>query len=133
MKKYILCLIMLLTLCSCGMDNKSNLDIDINSGISYDDKDNGISTRVDKFYYKDNNSTMNLIIKNNNDYDVYIGKYSILVYDKDDKLIGSFNPEFNEVLPSGKETNQMFSTEADYSDAYKLEYVFDDVKENTKE
>ena len=132
MKKYILCLIMLLTLCSCGRNNKSNLDIDINSGISYDDKDNGISTRVDKFYYKDNNSTINLIIKNNNDYDIYIGKYSILVYDKKDKLIGSFNPEYNEVLPGGKETNQMFSTEADYSDAYKLEYVFDDVKENTK-
>ena len=132
MKKYILCLIMLLTLCSCGRNNKSNLDIDINSGISYDDKDNGISTRVDKFYYKDNNSTINLIIINNNDYDIYIGKYSILVYDKKDKLIGSFNPEFNEVLPGGKETNQMFSTEADYSDAYKLEYVFDDVKENTK-
>ena len=119
-------------LCGCGNKTDKLKDIDISEGSEYT-TDSGISVKVDKFYYNDNSSTVNLIIKNNNDYDVYIGKYDVMVYDKDNTLIGSFTPNFNEVLKASSETNQMFSVNDDYSNAYKFEYIFDDVKENTSE
>lgn len=118
---------MLFMMCSCGKSD---------SGILDDGKyttDSGIYVYVDSFSYEDGYSIVNLILKNNNDYDVYIGDYIVNVYDKDDKLIGVFNPNFDDVLKSGESTNQMFSTEADYSKAYRFEYKFDDVKENTEE
>lgn len=127
MKKFILCLVMLFMMCSCGKSD---------SGILDDGKyttDSGIYVYVDSFSYEDGYSIVNLILKNNNDYDVYIGDYIVNVYDKDDKLIGVFNPNFDDVLKSGESTNQMFSTEADYSKAYRFEYKFEDVKENTEE
>lgn len=132
MKKYILCLIMVFMLCGCGNKIEERVDIDISDGSEYT-MDNGISVKVDKFYYMDSSSTVNLIIKNNNDYDVYIGKYDVMVYDKDNTLIGSFTPDFSDVLKANTEINQMFSVNDDYSDGYKFEYVFDDVKENTSE
>ena len=61
-------------LCSCSKSiNKeetiNNINIDGNGEYT---TDSGISVKIDKFYYKDNSSTVNLLIKNNNDYDIYV-------------------------------------------------------------
>lgn len=129
MKKIILCFLMIFMLCSCAKDLKkeevTNININVNKEYT---TDSGISVKIDKFYYKDNSSTVNLLIKNNNDYDIYIGKYDVMVYDKNNKLIGIFTPNLNTVIIANTETNQMFSVADDYSRAYKFEYIFDDVK-----
>ena len=129
MKRYILCLIMVFMLCSCGKnDNNINIKDDGDYTTS-----SGIGVTVDKFYYEDGSSNVDLIIKNNNSYDVYIGNYVVNVYDKNDNLVGTFNPNFDDVLKAGGSVTQMFSTKDDYSDGYRFEYIFDDVKENTSE
>ncbi|MGN1341629.1 MAG: hypothetical protein ACI4VL_00165 [Bacilli bacterium] len=130
MKKIILCFLIAVMLCSCSKSiNKeetiNNINIDGNGEYT---TDSGISVKIDKFYYKDNSSTVNLLIKNNNNYDIYIGKYDVMVYDKNNKLIGIFTPNLNTVIKANTETNQMFSVANDYSRAYKFEYIFDDVK-----
>lgn len=130
MKKIILCFLIAVMLCSCSKNiNKeetiNNINIDGNGEYT---TDSGISAKIDKFYYKDNSSTVNLIVKNNNDYDVYIGEYSVMVYDKDNKLLGVYTLNMNTTIKSGEETNQMFSANEDYSNASRIEYVFDDTK-----
>lgn len=135
MKKILISIMLVLLLSGCGSNNNKN-DNDV-----IDDKkdiiiektedtidDVGLSVKVDSFYYKNNSSTVNLIVKNNNDYDIYIGAYSVMVYDKDDKLLGVYTLNMNTTIKSGEETNQMFSTNEDYSSASKFEYVFDDTK-----
>ena len=135
MKKILISIMLVLLLSGCGSNNNKN-DNDV-----IDDKkdiiiektedtidDVGLSVKVDSFYYKNNSSTVNLIVKNNNDYDIYIGAYSVMVYDKDDKLLGVYTLNMNTTIKSGEETNQMFSANEDYSNASRFEYVFDDTK-----
>ena len=135
MKKILLCLMFVLLLSGCGKDVNTNNEkvLEDKKDINITQKedtvgDTGLSVKIDSFYYKDNSSTVNLIVKNNNDYDVYIGEYSVMVYDKDNKLLGVYTLNMNTTIKSGEETNQMFSTNEDYSNASKFEYVFDDTK-----
>lgn len=135
MKKILISIMLVLLLSGCGSNNNKN-DNDV-----IDDKkdiiiektedtidDVGLSVKVDSFYYKNNSSTVNLIVKNNNDYDIYIGAYSVMVYDKDDNVLGIYTLNMNTTIESKQETNQMFSAGEDYSNASKFEYVFDDTK-----
>lgn len=135
MKKIILCFMFVLLLSGCGKDVNTNNEkvLEDKKDINITQKedtvgDTGLSVKIDSFYYKDNSSTVNLIVKNNNDYDIYIGAYSVMVYDKDDKLLGVYTLKMDVTIKSGEETNQMFSTNEDYSSASKFEYVFDDTK-----
>ena len=135
MKKILLCLMFVLLLSGCGKNvNTNNEKVledkkDINMTQKEDTVgDTGLNVRIDNFQYKDNSSTVNLIVKNNNDYDVYIGEYSVMVYDKDNKLLGVYTLNMNTTIKSGEETNQMFSAKEDYSNASSFEYVFDDTK-----
>ena len=124
-----------LLLSGCGKDVNTNNEkvLEDKKDINITQKedtvgDTGLSVKIDSFYYKDNSSTVNLIVKNNNDYDVYIGEYSVMVYDKDNKLLGVYTLNMNTTIKSGEETNQMFSAKEDYSNASSFEYVFDDTK-----
>ena len=135
MKKILLCLMFVLLLSGCGKNVNTNNEkvLEDKKDINITQKedtvgDTGLNVRIDNFYYKDNSSTVNLIVKNNNDYDVYIGEYSVMVYDKDNKLLGVYTLNMNTTIKSGEETNQMFSTNEDYSNASRFEYVFDDTK-----
>ena len=135
MKKILLCLMFVLLLSGCGKDVNTNNEkvLEDKKDINITQKedtvgDTGLSVKIDSFYYKDNSSTVNLIVKNNNDYDVYIGEYSVMVYDKDNKLLGVYTLNMNTTIKSGEETNQMFSAKEDYSNASSFEYVFDDTK-----
>lgn len=135
MKKILLCLMFVLLLSGCGKDVNTNNEkvLEDKKDINITQKedtvgDTGLSVKIDSFYYKDNSSTVNLIVKNNNDYDVYIGEYSVMVYDKDNKLLGVYTLNMNTTIKSGEETNQMFSANEDYSNASRFEYVFDDTK-----
>ena len=135
MKKILLCLMFVLLLSGCGKDVNTNNEkvLEDKKDINITQKedtvgDTGLNVRIDNFYYKDNSSTVNLIVKNNNDYDVYIGEYSVMVYNKDNKLLGVYTLNMNTTIKSGEETNQMFSAKEDYSNASSFEYVFDDTK-----
>lgn len=129
MKKIILCFMLILLLSGCGKKQiiETKKDIEI---IKKEDTvgNTGLSVKIDSFYYKDNSSTVNLIVKNNNDYDIYVGEYSVMVYDKDDKLLGVYSLKMDVTIKSNEEINQMFSSNEDYSSASKFEYVFDDTK-----
>ena len=114
MKKILLCLMFVLLLSGCGKDVNTNNEkvLEDKKDINITQKedtvgDTGLNVRIDNFYYKDNSSTVNLIVKNNNDYDVYIGEYSVMVYDKDNKLLGVYTLNMNTTIKSGEETNQM--------------------------
>ena len=139
MKKILISIMLVLLLSGCGSNNNKNDNdvIDYKKDIIIEKTEDtiddvGLSVKVDSFYYKNNSSTVNLIVKNNNDYDIYIGTYSVMVYDKDDKLLGVYTLNMNTTIKSGEETNQMFSTNEDYSSASKFEYVFDDTKRMQK-
>lgn len=129
MKKIILCFMLILLLSGCGKKQIIETKKDINITQKEDTVGNtGLSVKIDSFYYKDNSSTVNLIVKNNNDYDIYVGEYSVMVYDKDDKLLGVYSLKMDVTIKSNEEINQMFSSNEDYSSASKFEYVFDDTK-----
>ena len=135
MKKIIISIMLILLLSGCGKEvNKSDSDVKDNKKDITIEKaedmidDVGLSVKVDSFYYKDNSSTVNLIVKNNNDYDIYVGAYSVTVYDKDDNVLGIYTLNMNTVIESKKETNQMFSANEDFSSAFRFEYTFDDTK-----
>lgn len=131
MKKIILCLFMILVLAGCDKETSKNSDKIINIDINDKEKKDvidGVTIELDNFNYKDGYSTVNLLITNNNDYMVYIGSYKVLVYDKDNNLIGTFNPNFDSSLIAGAKTNQMFSVQEDYTKAYRIEYKFDDIQ-----
>ena len=135
MKKILISIMLVLLLSGCGSNNNKNDNdvIDYKKDIIIEKTEDtiddvGLSVKVDSFYYKNNSSTVNLIVKNNNDYDIYIGAYSVMVYDKDDKLLGVYTLNMNTTIKSGEETNQMFSANEDYSNASRFEYVFDDTK-----
>lgn len=130
MKKIILCLLTILLLVGCTKNkNEENNKVNITSNeLEKTVLNEGISIKIDKFYYTDGYTTINLLITNNNDYDVYIGTYEVLVYDKDNNLLGIFNPVFNDNLESKTETNQMFSMEGDLSEAFSIEYKFNELR-----
>lgn len=135
MKKLIISIMLVLLLSGCGKEvNKSDSDVKDNKKDIIIEKnedtidDVGLSVKVDSFYYKNNSSTVNLIVKNNNDYDIYIGAYSVMVYDKDDNVLGVYTLNMNTTIESKQETNQMFSTGEDFSNASRFEYIFEDTK-----
>ena len=127
-KIIILSLFIILILCGCTKE-KENIanDIRINDKVEKI-SEQGVTIELDKFYYQDGYSTINLYITNNNDYDIYIGNYKVYVYDKKDNLLGIFNPIFNSNINSGKKQSQMFSIEADFSNADYIEYEFNEVE-----
>ena len=129
MKKIVLSLFMILVLVGCTKEkNKDQIaNIDINNSKEEVEYEN-INIRLDSFTYKDGYSTINLLITNNNDYEVYIGNYTVKVYDEKDNLIGIFNPTFDSNIKPGYQTNQMFSVEADYRSAYRIDYEFNDIQ-----
>lgn len=127
--KRIIIILFILLLVGCSGDKEETKPENIN----IDDKieaisDRGITIELDKFYYQDGYSTINLNITNNNDYTVYIGKYKVYVYDREDNLIGTFNPIFNASIRGGEKLSQMFSTEKDYSKAYRIEYELEEIE-----
>lgn len=130
MKKIILCLLTILLLVGCTKNkNEENNKVNITSDeLEKTVLNEGISIKIDKFYYTDGYTTINLLITNNNDYDVYIGKYEVLVYDKNHNLLGIFTPIFDDNLESKTETNQMFSMEGDLSEAFSIEYKFNELR-----
>ncbi|MGM9877017.1 MAG: hypothetical protein ACI33S_00045 [Bacilli bacterium] len=108
-------------------NNNAINDIKINNKVE-NITPKGITVEVNEFYYKDGYSTVNLSITNNNDYSVYIDSYIVYVYDKEDNLLGIFNPKFDANINSGDTANQMFSTNIDFTNSDRIKYEFNNIE-----
>lgn len=128
MKKIIYVLLFVFLLTGCGKKNNNipnTYDIQIKD-IEYNLEEN-VNVKLDKFYYQDSYTTVNLIITNNNNIAINIGRYIVYVYDKNDNLIGMFNPTLDTNIPANSSTNQMFSVNDDLRKADKIDYEFNNV------
>ncbi|MDD6272426.1 MAG: hypothetical protein PUA90_02765 [bacterium] len=108
-------------------NNNAINDIKINNKVE-NITPKGITVEVKEFYYKDGYSTVNLSITNNNDYSVYIDSYIVYVYDKEDNLLGIFNPKFDSTINKGDTANQMFSTNIDFTNSDRIKYEFNNIE-----
>ena len=123
MKKILLVLTIALLLTGCA--NKKEVQKDITSdNITKEVVIDNITVKVDKFYYKDGYTTMNLIFKNNKEENIYIDTYKVNLYDKEGNLIATFNPKLNDIIKANEETNQMFSISGDYQNVDKIDFEF---------
>ena len=127
MKKIIYSIMIIILLTGCAKKNnnivKNNIDIDTADKEIYEN----VNIKLDKFYFQEDYTTINLIITNDNDYTVNIGNYKVLVYDKENNLIGEFNPNLEENINPHSSTNQMFSIQDDLKGATKIEYEFTNI------
>lgn len=127
MKKIIYSIMIIILLTGCAKKNnnivKNNIDIDTADKEIYEN----VNIKLDKFYFQEDYTTINLIITNDNDYTINIGNYKVLVYDKENNLIGEFNPNLEENINPHSSTNQMFSIQDDLKGANKIEYEFTDI------
>lgn len=123
MKKILLTLAVLLLLTGCGSTKEIEKNITSDNIVKEEVIDN-VTVKVDKFYYKEGYTTMNLIIKNNKEESIYIDTYKVNLYDKENNLIGVFNPKFDNIIKSEEEVNQMFSIEGDYQNTDRISFEF---------
>lgn len=123
MKKILLTLAVLLLLTGCGSTKEIEKNITSDNIVKEEVIDN-VTVKVDKFYYKEGYTTMNLIIKNNKEESIYIDTYKVNLYDKENNLIGVFNPKFDNIIKSKEEVNQMFSIEGDYQNTDRISFEF---------
>lgn len=123
MKKVLLVLLVALFLTGCGSTKEVENNI-TSDNITKEEVIEDITIKVDKFYYKDGYTTMNLFIKNGKEEEVYIDTYKVNLYDKEGNLIAVFNPKFDNIIKSNEEVNHMFSIQGDYQNTDKISFEF---------
>lgn len=123
MKKVLLVLLVVLFLTGCGSTKEVENNI-TSDNITKEEVIEDITIKVDKFYYKDGYTTMNLFIKNGKEEEVYIDTYKVNLYDKEGNLIAVFNPKFDNIIKSNEEVNHMFSIQGDYQNTDKISFEF---------
>lgn len=68
----------------------------------------------------ESNSEFNLIVRNNNDYQVRLNDYIVKLYNADNILINVFNYNNSTILEKGKECYMGFNLDIKYDNNYKI-------------
>ena len=130
MKKILIVIVILLLLTGCNkkkLDKENEItDNDLKSEVLLENE--GLQLKIDKFSYEDNYTTVNIIVTNNNDYDIYIESYEVYVYDKNNTLLGKLVPKFDSIIEKKEKTNHMFGAEINLSNAHHIDYKFINIK-----
>lgn len=74
-----------------------------------------------KYIYDGEYTIVYMEITNNNDKGVYLREFVVKVYDKNNELLGEFNPNPDYLIESGKTNDLEFFTKRDLSSAFRME------------
>ncbi len=132
--KKILCLILILMLMGCKKNLKQENDEPDNNFPIYN-KDIKIETEEEnifvtdvKFYYFNNNTTVEFNITNNTDNTVKLNYFDIICKNKDDKEIGSFLSYNEEIITAKSTISMMISLDKNYSETSSLDFAFNNIE-----
>lgn len=101
--------------------NRNSLVVNNNSGVVTERVVNNILFYDIVYTYDNEKTSVKMNIRNNNDKSVKIGVFTVKAKDRDDNVINTFVPVYNDVLESGGEGKVEFFIKDDISFAYSIE------------
>lgn len=118
-------------------NNKDNITDNNNNNID-NNKDNNIKENLNpeviskknisnlvfdniKYTYDGEFTTVYMEVTNNNHKGVYLKAFVVKVYNKNNEILGKFNPNPNYLIEPGKTNELKFFIKKDFSEAYKME------------
>lgn len=104
--------------------NKKNNNMDngnpINNLLASKEVSNIVFTNI-KYKYEDGLTIISMKMFNKNDKTVKLGEFIVNVYDKDNNLLGTLNPNLSDTIEKNKSNEIEFSKKEKYDNAYSLE------------
>lgn len=128
-KKYkILVVIIVVVLCALvyiflvNKKNDNNITEETNNNNLSISKEvsNIVFTNI-KYKYEDGLTIISMKMFNKNDKTVKLGEFIVNVYDKDNNLLGTLNPNLSDKIEKNKSNEIEFSKKEKYDNAYSLE------------
>ncbi len=100
--------------------NNINNENTINNILASKEVSNIVFTNI-KYKYEDGLTIISMKMFNKNDKTVKLGEFIVNVYDKDNNLLGTLNPNLSDTIEKNKSNEIEFSKKEKYDNAYSLE------------
>lgn len=100
--------------------NNINDENTINNILASKEVSNIVFTNI-KYKYEDGLTIISMKMFNKNDKTVKLGEFIVNVYDKDNNLLGTLNPNLSDTIEKNKSNEIEFSKKEKYDNAYSLE------------
>ena len=100
--------------------NNINNENTINNLLASKEVSNIVFTNI-KYKYEDDLTIISMKMFNKNDKTVKLGEFIVNVYDKDNNLLGTLNPNLSDTIEKNKSNEIEFSKKEKYDNAYSLE------------
>ena len=100
--------------------NNINNENTINNLLDSKEVSNIVFTNI-KYKYEDGLTIISMKMFNKNDKTVKLGEFIVNVYDKDNNLLGTLNPNLSDTIEKNKSNEIEFSKKEKYDNAYSLE------------
>ena len=100
--------------------NNINNENTINNLLASKEVSNIVFTNI-KYKYEDGLTIISMKMFNKNDKTVKLGEFIVNVYDKDNNLLGTLNPNLSDTIEKNKSNEIEFSKKEKYDNAYSLE------------
>lgn len=100
--------------------NNINNENTINNLLASKEVSNIVFTNI-KYKYEDGLTIISMKMFNKNDKTVKLGEFIVNVYDKDNNLLGTLNPNLSDKIEKNKSNEIEFSKKEKYDNAYSLE------------
>lgn len=100
--------------------NNINNENTINNLLASKEVSNIVFTNI-KYKYEDGLTIISMKMFNKNDKTVKLGEFIVNVYDKDNNLLGTLNPNLSDTIEKNKSNEIEFSKKEKYDNAYFLE------------
>lgn len=115
----VLCALVYIFFVNKKNDNVDNENFD-NNLLASKEVSNIVFTNI-KYKYEDGLTIISMKMFNKNDKTVKLGEFIVNVYDKDNNLLGTLNPNLSDTIEKNKSDEIEFSKKEKYENAYSLE------------
>ena len=115
----VLCALVYIFFVNKKNDNVDNENFD-NNLLASKEVSNIVFTNI-KYKYEDGLTIISMKMFNKNDKTVKLGEFIVNVYDKDNNLLGTLNPNLSDTIEKNKSDEIEFSKKEKYENAYPLE------------
>ena len=115
----VLSVLIIIFLVNKNSNNKDNENT-INNLLASKEVSNIVFTNI-KYKYEDGLTIISMKMFNKNDKTVKLGEFIVNVYDKDNNLLGTLNPNLSDTIEKNKSNEIEFSKKEKYDNAYSLE------------